>query len=300
VAGGTNGNFGGAALFANYALNAGSPAVDYVPVAQNHPTTDFFGNPRPDPAVPTKFDVGAIEFQGVGTGGGGAIVAVTPTSLAFGTVTVGSNSATQTLTLSNTGTAAFTGLTVAVTAQFNRPAGATGGTCTATLAAGATCTINIRFSPTTAGAKTGTATITGNVAVTGSPVSLTGTGAAQGTLTFSSATNGTLGTFLGVRTLTFTIPAPRAAVTSVVTITNSGAGNLQITAESLSVNIGTLYSITGTTCSFTSPLAPAGTCTVSIRYATPATRPTIPDIGAASVANNGTTGPNTTLALVAQ
>lgn len=49
VKGGTNGNYGGAALFANYALNAGSPAIDYVPVSQNHPTLDFFGNQRPDP-----------------------------------------------------------------------------------------------------------------------------------------------------------------------------------------------------------------------------------------------------------
>ena len=31
VTGGTNGNYGGAALFANYALNAGSPAIDHVP-----------------------------------------------------------------------------------------------------------------------------------------------------------------------------------------------------------------------------------------------------------------------------
>jgi hypothetical protein len=50
-----------------------------------------------------------------------------------------------------------------------------------------------------------------------------------------------------------------------------------------------LYSSTGTTCSFTTPLAPGGTCTVNIRYATPATQPTLPDIGAFTAANNGTT-----------
>lgn len=302
LTGGLNGNYGGGNPFGNYALGSSSPAIDFVPVAQSHPSTDFFGNPRPDTANKNAFDVGAVEFQGTGTGTGGAKVAVTPTSLSFGNVATGTNSATQTLTLSNTGTATFTGLTVAVTAPFNRPAGGAGGTCGATLAAGANCTILIRFSPTAAGPATGTATITGNVTVTGSPVALTGTGIVPGTLTFSSATNGTLTTAFGVRTLTFTIPSPRAPVTSVVTITNTGAAgsSLTITAETLTLNIGTRYSITGTTCSSTTPLASGGTCTVSIQYATPTTRPFLPDIGAMSVANNGTTGPNTTLALSAQ
>src|SRR6202035_3445215 len=109
-------------------------------------------------------------------------------------------------------------------------------------------------------------------------------------------------TVLGVRALTFTIPTPRAAVTSVVTITNTGAAgsSLTITAETLSINIGTRYTITGTTCSAATPLSSGGTCTVSIQYATPAARPILADVGAASVANNGSTGPNTPLALVAQ
>jgi hypothetical protein len=50
-----------------------------------------------------------------------------------------------------------------------------------------------------------------------------------------------------------------------------------------------LYSVTGTTCSFTTPLAPGSACTVNIRYATPATQPALPDIGAFTAANNGTT-----------
>ena len=52
----------------NYAPAAGSPAIDAIPVAQPHPSTDFFGNPRPSPANPTAFDVGAVEFQGPNVG----------------------------------------------------------------------------------------------------------------------------------------------------------------------------------------------------------------------------------------
>jgi hypothetical protein len=122
-----------------------------------------------------------------------------------------------------------------------------------------------------------------------------------GVLTFTSATNGTLGSFLGVRVLTFTIPTPRAPVTSVVTITNTGTGPLAITAEALVLNFGGLYSITGQTCTAASPLASNATCTVSIRYATPAVRPFLPDLGAMTVTNNpGTGSVNTVLGLLAQ
>jgi hypothetical protein len=52
----------------NYALSAGSPAIDYVPTTsaagKAAPSTDFFGNARPDPAVGNRLDIGAIEFQG--------------------------------------------------------------------------------------------------------------------------------------------------------------------------------------------------------------------------------------------
>jgi hypothetical protein len=215
---------------------------------------------------------------------------------------VGVTSAAQTLTLHNTGGAGVVGITVVVTVPFARPAGAAGGTCSTTLAAGATCTINVVFTPTATGAASGTATITASVAVTGSPVTLSGTGTAVGRLSFTSATNGTLGTMLGLPTLRFTIPTPRAALTSVLTVTNTGAGPLTITAETLALNIGGLYTITAQTCTTVSPLAANGTCTISIRYATPATRPFLPDLGLLDVANNGsgTAGGNSDLLLMAQ
>jgi len=178
--------------------------------------------------------------------------------------------------------------------------------CGATLAGNASCTIKVDFAPPSAATTTYTRTLTvaygAGVTVTGSPVTLTGTGTAVGTLSFTSATNGTLGTVLGVRTLTFTIPTPRATVTSVVTVTNTGAGPLTITAENLALNIGGRYSITAQTCTTASPLAANGTCTISIAYATPATRPALPDIGLLTAANNGsgTAGGVTGLGLSAQ
>jgi hypothetical protein len=303
---GADGNFGGGNPFANYAPAA---AMDTIPVAQPHPALDFFGNPRPDSGNKTAFDPGAIEVQGTGTGGGGTTTAtVSPSPLAFGSHNDGTSTILN-LTVANTGTSALAGgtftfgggtpqpFTRVTTGTF--PAGAPN--CGAGLAVGASCTIKVQFAPTTAVAFSRTLTVTYTGAtVTGSPVTLTGTGVAVGTLTFTSATNGTLGTVLGVRTLTFTIPTSRAAVTSVVTITNSGAGSLQITADAIAM--GSQFSIAGTTCSFTTPLAPAGTCTVSIHYATPTTRPVLPNVGLETETNtgSGTTGGVTGLALDAQ
>jgi len=114
VTGGTTGNYGGGNAFGNYALQQSSPAIDYVPKnATTFPAalpiaTDFFGNPRPDPAVPNSFDVGAIEFQGVGTAPH-ASASVAPTTLAFGNQAVGVASTAMSVTVTNTGNVALAG-----------------------------------------------------------------------------------------------------------------------------------------------------------------------------------------------
>jgi hypothetical protein len=249
VIGGANGNYGGGNPFGNYSINAGSPAIDHVPVAQTHPSTDFFGNPRPDPGNPNTFDVGAVEFQ---TPAAVAILSVTGGPVAFGNVTVGTTSALAPLILHNTGTAGATAIAVAVTAPFSRPAGVPGGTCTTTLAAGATCSINVVFSPTTAGAATGTATITANVTVTGSPVALSGTGVAAAAIL--SVTPSPLA--FGNRTVGTSTP------NSTLTLSNTG------TAAATGIAIGTLaapFGVASTTC--TATLAAASTCTIAVSYA---------------------------------
>jgi hypothetical protein len=120
------------------------------------------------------FDPGAVEF---GSSPPVAIVSVTGGPLAFGNVGVGNPSTARTLTMHNTGLAAATGITLTFSSPlFTRPAGAAGGTCTTTLNAGTNCTINVVFTPTALGPAAGTLTIAASVAVTGSPVGLSGTG----------------------------------------------------------------------------------------------------------------------------
>jgi len=267
----------------NYALTAGSPAINYITPGNSGttytaaPSLDFFNNAR---KANNAVDVGAVEFGAGGTVAAPTLTSISPTTGARGTILLPVTLTGTNLTGATAVNVSGTGITVSGLTVVNAT------TVTANFTISGTATISTRtVSVTTPGGTSNTV----NFAVV----------TASGTLTFTSATNGTLGTVLGVRTLTFTIPTPRAAVTSVVTVTNTGAGPLQITEEALGVNIGGLYSVTGTTCSFTTPLAVAGTCTVSVRYATPTTQPALPDVGLLDVFNDGTT-PNGALALVAR
>ena len=94
------------AILGNYALAPSSPAIDYVPVASAAgilaPNTDFFGNPRPDPAVPSRFDIGAVEFQG----------STPPPTLTSINPTAGVRGTTVTVTLTGTNLLGTTVVTV--------------------------------------------------------------------------------------------------------------------------------------------------------------------------------------------
>jgi hypothetical protein len=108
----------------------------------------------------------------------------TPSPLAFGNVTVGTTS-TLAMTIKNTGTSSTVVPTMAGggsdISQFGIMAGG-GTTCspgTTSLAAGASCTLQVAFAPTSAGAKSAMFTFGGSPAV--ATVTLTGTAVASTT-----------------------------------------------------------------------------------------------------------------------
>jgi hypothetical protein len=85
-------------------------------------------------------------------------VVVSPTNVDFGTQLVGATTAPQTVTLTNNNSTALAITSVAVVA-ITPPAAGTdfaivpGGTCGASLAAGASCTVNVTFTPSVASAE---------------------------------------------------------------------------------------------------------------------------------------------------
>jgi hypothetical protein len=261
----------------NYGPAAGSPVINYVPnTATTYaaaPGFDFYGNARKtDGAV----DAGAVEFGGAAPT---AALSVAPTSLAFGNQGTGSAGAAQTLTLSNGGTVGATGIAVAVATtstpttpnQFARA----GGTCGTTLAAGANCTINIVFAPTTTGAKTGTVTITANVSVSGSPVALSGTGVAA---VVSASLTPTSWTAPNTARGCTTGGASPTCPLQVFSLTNTGNVNLTTIAQGALSGTNADQFIIARAMSSCGPvgngqlsgqttLAPGASCSIAVRFA---------------------------------
>ncbi len=88
-----------------------------------------------------------------------ATLALTPATTDFGTVSVG-NSAAQVYTLTNIGFAIAGTPTFMMTGPDASQFSFVMSTCTTPLASGASCTFQVRFAPTTTGAKLGTAGVT--------------------------------------------------------------------------------------------------------------------------------------------
>jgi hypothetical protein len=105
----------------------------------------------------------------------GPILTANPSSLTFAGTIVGTSSATQAVTVSNSGTTSATVSAITTSGDFSQT-----NTCS-TIAVGASCTVNVKFTPTTSGTRTGTLTITSNANNSPATVSLTGSGIGTGT-----------------------------------------------------------------------------------------------------------------------
>jgi hypothetical protein len=179
---------------------------------------------------------------------------VTPTIADFGTVPIGSAS-TRIFTLRNTGNG---------TLSFAPGSPATDGgvwslggrSCTGTLAAGASCTVEVRFTPNSAQVYTGGVEFLFNEIPTGqgSPrAGLTGTGA--GPVTLSASASPALADFglvpIGLR------------AARVFTIHNNGSDTLSF-KPGYPTTDGGVWSIGGRSCLGT--LAPGARCTVTVNF----------------------------------
>jgi len=110
-------------------------------------------------------------FSGGGSSGGSSALTASPSSESFGNENVGSTSSAQSVTVTNPGSGAVSMSSVGVTGPFGES-----NNCGTSLAAGASCTVSVTFTPTAAGSATGTLSV--NSGAPGSPltVALAGTG----------------------------------------------------------------------------------------------------------------------------
>ncbi len=190
-------------------------------------------------------------------GTGAPTISLTAPSLTFASQTVGTSSAPQLITVSNTGTAALsiTALTLggAAAADFARA-----GTCSAgmSIAVGASCSIQVTFMPTLAGARAATLTVAHNATGGSSTIALNGTA----TPTPAAAT-------VEPATLTFTQQVGSTSVAQTATLTNSGGSPLTINAIALAGTSMAEYAIaTGGTCAAGTVVNGGASCTVPIIF----------------------------------
>jgi len=101
-------------------------------------------------------------------------VSLSASSISFGNQAVGTASAAQAITLSNTGSADLSMVGIAVGSPFAQT-----NTCGSSLAADATCTINVTFDPTAEGDFASSLSITDNAKDSPQTVALSGTGVGQ-------------------------------------------------------------------------------------------------------------------------
>jgi len=185
-------------------------------------------------------------------------VVVSPLSLDFGTQLVGATTAPQTVTLTNNNPTALTINSIAVVA-IAPPAASTdyaisNNTCGASLAAGASCTVDVTFKPSVTGAETANLVFTDVDISSPQSVSLTGTGTNSAPVVMFTPTSLTFPGQL-VTTSSATMP---------VTLKNTGSATLNITSITASGD----FTQTNT-CGAS---VPAGmTCTITVTFKPTAT-----------------------------
>ncbi|MGC8548506.1 MAG: choice-of-anchor D domain-containing protein [Acidobacteriaceae bacterium] len=170
---------------------------------------------------------------------------ISPALLDFGNQQVQTVSAPQTATVTVTGSLDLNVTSTTVSGDFNLGSNS----CTGTVAAGATCTVDVSFAPTATGSRTGTLTIFGNVQGGDLSVPLSGTGTtpASVVLTPSSLSFGT--EMVG-----------GTSTAQDITVSNTGSNPATISQVSV---IGD-FAISANTCG--NSLAGQTSCTLSIVF----------------------------------
>lgn len=180
----------------------------------------------------------SVALAGVGLG---PLISLNPSSLNFSSIAIGATASAQSITVANNGTVSITGLTVSVTAgDF-----AQSNNCPASLAVGGTCTINVTFTPTQAGARSAMLSVASNAATQSASLS----GAGTGPLVQLNPTSLNFG-----NQIINTASSPQT-----VTLTNVGNASLNIAAITGSGDFADQHNCPAA-------LGPNSSCTISVTF----------------------------------
>ncbi len=192
-----------------------------------------------------------IVLTGIGIASGSA-VNLSVSNLSYGNQTVNTTSAAQTVTVTNTGTAALTfsyiqmqGLNANDFSQINN--------CPTSLAVGASCTVTVTFTPSTASTRSGALTFIDNASDSAQQVILSGSGVAANPGVTLAPSNLSFGNQNTATTST----------AQTTTLTNKSATTLTISSIALT---GTNASDFAQTNTCPASLASNASCTISVTF----------------------------------
>jgi hypothetical protein len=175
----------------------------------------------------------------------GSLISISPTAVGFGTVATGATSAAQAVTVTNSGSSSAPVGSITVTGDFSQT-----NTCGTSIAAGGSCTVSVRFAPTTTGSRTGTLSVTASGISNAVPLS--GTGVLPGPILNPNPSSLSFpGTVVGA-----------SSATQTVTVTNSGTASATVSGVTATGD----FSQTNTC----STIAVGASCTVTVTF-TPTT-----------------------------
>ncbi len=178
------------------------------------------------------------------------VMTVNPTSLVFAAQSSGTASAAQTVTVTNTGNATLNISQAVTTGDF-----AATGTCAgASVAVGASCTVQVVFLPTATGARSGVLTIYGNVAGGQATVALSGTGTTAASIVLTPQFLNFAATTIGSTASNSTGGAP------FLTVSNTGGQTATLGTPTVTGD----FAIAQNTCGGT--LASQAGCTLGITF----------------------------------
>jgi Abnormal spindle-like microcephaly-assoc'd, ASPM-SPD-2-Hydin len=176
-----------------------------------------------------------------------AVVSLSPTSISFGNQQVGVGSAAQVVTLTNTGTTSLSTSSIKISSGNMGDFSETSN-CPSSLAANASCTISVIFTPTKTGNRSSAVKITDNAAGSPQSVAISGVGVAP-VATLSPASISFKGVLVG-----------STGTAVAITLSNTGTSSLTVTSV---MATGDFYQVNNCTAT---PVAAGGSCTITVNF----------------------------------